>query len=122
MNTNDSQGIYVIIVKPTKAIMKKGHICLNMLSNFSFATAAPTNKLHPYGGVHKPTAKFTAIITPKWTGLIPNALTVGINIGAITMIAGTVSKKRPINSNTIFIKINTTNGFEDTLVRKVVII
>lgn len=40
-------------------------------------------------------ARFTAITTPKCIGFMPN-FTVGNSIGAITIIAGTVSKNKPM--------------------------
>ena len=54
-----------MIAKAKIEAIKNGIISLNILSNLILATAAPTNKLQPYGGVHKPIAKFTAITTPK---------------------------------------------------------
>ena len=36
-----------------------------------------TNKLTPIGGVTKPIARFTTIITPKMNGFIPIAVTIG---------------------------------------------
>ena len=95
---------------------------LNIDSIFIFATAAPTNRLHPYGGEHNPNARFTAMITPKCTGLIFNASIVGRSIGAITIIAGTVSRKQPITNRIMFININTMYGLSDTPVRNSVII
>ena len=119
IKTKESQGTYVIIASAKIAARKNGIINLNILSNFIFATAAPTNRLHPYGGVQSPIAKLTAITTPKWTGFIPKAFTVGNNIGAITMIAGTVSKNNPIKSKIKFIKKSTTNGLLEIVVKKV---
>lgn len=55
-----------------------------------------------------PIAKFTAITTLKCIGFIPNPFTVGNSIGAITIIAGTVSKNNPIKSKIKFIKKSTT--------------
>ena len=50
------------------------------------------------------------------------ASTVGSSIGAMTIIAGTVSRKHPIKSSTRLMNIRTTYGLSDTLVKKVVII
>ena len=65
INTKESQGIYVINASAKVAARKNGIINLNILSNFILATAAPTNRLQPYGGVQSPIAKLTAITTPK---------------------------------------------------------
>ena len=54
--------------------------------------------------------------------MICMASTVGSSIGAMTIIAGTVSRKHPIKSSTRLMNIRTTYGLSDTLVKKVVII
>ena len=99
-----------------------GRMYFIMLSILILATAAPTNKLQPYGGVHSPIAKLIAIITPKWTGCIPMAVIVGNNIGAITITAGTVSKKHPNINKNIFIKRRITYGLFVTVDKNNVII
>ena len=42
-----------------------------------------TNKLIPTGGVTKPIARLTTIITPKWVGSTPTFNTIGKKIGVI---------------------------------------
>ena len=122
INTKESQGIYVINASAKVAARKNGIINLNILSNFILATAAPTNRLQPYGGVQSPIAKLTAITTPKWIGFIPKDFIVGNSIGAITIIAGTVSKNSPMKSKIKFIKKSTINGLSEILVKNVEII
>ena len=61
-----------------------------------------TNKLTPIGGVTKPIARFTTIMTPKWIGSIPIAVTIGSKIGVKIRIAGVVSITIPtISKNTL---------------------
>ena len=62
-----------------------------------------TNKLTPIGGVTKPIARFTTIITPKCIGSIPIAVTIGNKIGVKIRIAGVVSMTIPTISKNILI-------------------
>ena len=93
-----------------------------MLSILIFATAAPTNRLQPYGGEHKPIARLTDMITPNWIGSMPRVCTVGSNRGAMTIIAGTVSRNSPMTSKIALISSKMMIGFSDTVVRKCEII
>ena len=47
-------------------------------------------------------ARFKVTIIPKWTGSIPTALTNGITIGTVKIIAATECKKKPIINKNIF--------------------
>ena len=67
-----------------------------------------TKRFTPIGGVTKPIAKFTTIITPKWIGFIPNPSTIGRRIGVRIRMAGVVSITIPTSNNTRLITINTT--------------
>lgn len=62
-----------------------------------------TNKLTPIGGVTKPIARFTTIMTPKWIGSIPIAVTIGNKIGVKIRIAGVVSITIPTISKNALI-------------------
>lgn len=61
-----------------------------------------TNKLMPIGGVTKPMAKFTIIMTPKCRGDTPTAVTIGRRIGVRMRMAGVVSMTMPTKSRKIF--------------------
>ena len=73
------------------------------VSRGSEPTLAATKRLMPKGGVIKPIAKFTTMMIPKCTGLIPMEVATGKRIGASTMIAGVVSMKQPTNNNNTLI-------------------
>ena len=63
------------------------------------AMPAPTKRIVPTGGVHRPMHKFNTITIPKCTGSIPNCVTTGKNMGVKMRMAGVMSMKVPtINS------------------------
>ena len=62
----------------------------------AFATEQAVTRTLATGGVCWPIAKFKVTIIPKWTGSIPTALTNGITIGTVKIIAATECKKKPI--------------------------
>ena len=70
-----------------------------------------TKRFTPIGGVTKPTARFTTIITPKCIGSMPISVTIGSNIGVRINIAGVVSITIPTISRNILITSNSTIGF-----------
>ena len=59
----------------------------------AFATEQAVTKTLATGGVCWPIAKFKVTIIPKWTGSIPTALTNGITIGTVKIIAATECKR-----------------------------
>ena len=60
--------------------------------------------------------------TPKCMGLMLNAWMVGSSIGAMMMMAGTVSRKQPTISRNTLMTSNNTTGLSDRLAIKLVII
>ena len=54
-----------------------------------------TKRLTPIGGVTKPIARFTIMITPNWIGSMPIASMIGSRIGVRIRIAGVVSITMP---------------------------
>ena len=60
--------------------------------------------------------------TPKCMGLMLNAWMVGSSIGAMMMMAGTVSRKQPTISRNTLMTSNNTTGLSDRLAMKLVII
>ena len=66
-----------------------------------------TKRLMPIGGVTKPIARLTTMITPKWTGSTPNAVTIGSKIGVRIRMAGVVSITIPTKSRKTLIIIRT---------------
>jgi hypothetical protein len=47
IKNNEIAGTYVMVASTTSDTRKNGMMYLNMLCMLIFATAAPTNKLHP---------------------------------------------------------------------------
>ena len=64
---------------------------------------AATNRLTPIGGVIKPMARFTTMMTPNWIGFTPMFVAIGNRIGVRIRIAGVVSMTIPTMSRNAFI-------------------
>lgn len=98
--------MYVINIRAMKNPIMKGKAAFAISSTGISVKLLATNRLTPTGGVTKPIAKFTTIITPKCIGSTPKLRTSGNKIGVSINMAGVVSIIIPTNSNNIFITIN----------------
>lgn len=95
----------------TKIIaIKKGTNGLMTFETEIFATPAPTKRMVPTGGVHKPIQRFNTMIIPKWTGSIPKVETTGKKMGVKIKTAGVISIKVPTTNSVILINKKIRNG------------
>lgn len=111
---NDNCGMKVTSINITNMAHKNGVIDFTSSSRDTSATPVATNKLAPKGGVQKPIAKLTVIMTPKWTGSIPIPWTIGSKIGVRMIMEAIVSMNIPTIRSIIFISNSMINGFSDT--------
>ena len=88
-----------------------GIACFAISMRGTSVSELATNRLTPMGGVTKPIARFTTIITPKWIGSMPMDSTIGSRIGVRIRIAGVVSMTIPTISRNALITRRRTIGF-----------
>ena len=66
-----------------------------------FVTVFAMNNDKPKGGVRSPSVVLSAIMTPRWTGSTPTAVSVGSIMGAVIKIDEIPSIKQPIINSAI---------------------
>ena len=84
-------GIKVIRSKATKKRAIIGMACLAISMTDTSVSELATKRLTPIGGVTKPMARLTTMITPNWIGSMPIASMIGKSIGVRIKMAGVVS-------------------------------
>ena len=97
---------------------KNGSKGLITLDTDTLATPAPTKRMVPTGGVHKPMQRLRTITIPKWTGSIPNCVTTGKKMGVKMRIAGVMSIKVPTTRSVRLISKKIKNGLLTVSSRK----
>src|SRR5699024_1081360 len=93
--------------------INSGKLALTILSKGTFPTAEETNKLTTTGGVMKPIAKLTTIMTPKCIGSTRNTVETGNRIDVKITIAAIVSIQEPTINKNILIKNNIIIGLSE---------
>ena len=114
VNSKDSPGTYVMIINAPNINSKIGTIAFIICSIGVFPTAEAMNKFTPNGGVIKPIAKLTTIMTPKWIGSTPASTAIGNKIGVSIAKAGIVSIKAPTTNKNTLIHSKIIIGLDET--------
>ena len=86
----------------SREAIKSGITALEISFKLTSATPQATYKLTPTGGVKRPIARLTTIVTPRCTRSIPRALATGTNNGVKIYNADVESKKHPAIRRMIF--------------------
>ena len=101
-------GNRIITASTAREDRKYGSVPLKASSIEIFAILDAMRRQRPYGGVTRPRARVTMMISPRMIGLILSAAADGRMIGQNRIIAGTASMKVPMKRKNITTTIRNT--------------